>query len=188
MGRDRLQLGRWGGPEVRQAAVRRHNHNRRRGNRREVWEEPRLLVVAPAQGDALVADRLVHAEDDGQRRIGLGERLEDTAVAGLGEPLPAVLLRHVEAAEAAFTEIADQLVSDPATRLDRALVDTRCRVVAQPRGQLPHLALLGLVGPRVWEDEPLVDLAEEEGLGERGDALDRRSGLGGRSCLHLPTS
>jgi hypothetical protein len=152
--------------------------------RGQVRQQPGLLLVCAEQGDALVADRLVDAEHDRERRVGLGERLEDAAVAGLGEPLAAVLLGHVEAAEAALAEVADQLVADPAALLNRARVDHVVRVVAQPADQLAHLALLGLVGPWVREHEPFVDLAQEERLGERGDALDRRSGLAGGRGLH----
>ena len=152
---------------------------RQPASRRQVGQEPGLLLVAAEQRDALVADRLVHAEHHRERGVGLGERLEDAAVAGLREALAAVLLRHVEAAEPALAELADHVVADPALLLDRPRIDLLGGVLAQPADQIADLALLALVGPRVREDEVLVDLAQEERLRERGHALDRRCRLSG---------
>ena len=92
-------------------------------SRREVGQEARLLLVAAEQRDALVADRLVHAEHHRERGVGLAEHLEDAAVAGLREALAAVLLWHVQAAAPALAELADDVVADPALLLDRARVD-----------------------------------------------------------------
>ena len=55
----------------------------------------------PNMCDALEADRLVDAEHDRERRVDLGEGLEDARVAGLREALAAVALGDVEAAEPA---------------------------------------------------------------------------------------
>jgi hypothetical protein len=47
----------------------------------------------------------------------------------------------------------------------------------QPTDQFAHLALLRPRRARVGEHERLADHAEEERLGERGDAFGRRGGL-----------
>ena len=65
--------------------------------RAEVGQEALLLLIGAEEVDPLVADRLVDAEDDRERRVDLGEGLEDARVAGLGEALAAVLLVDVEA-------------------------------------------------------------------------------------------
>ena len=105
---------------------------RQPATRSQVGQEPGLLLVAAEQRDALVADRLVHAEHHRERGVGLGERLEDTAVAGLREALAAVLLCHVEAAEPAFAEVANHVIADPTLLLDRARVDPLRGVLTQP--------------------------------------------------------
>ena len=110
------------------------------------------------------------AEDDRQRGVDLGERLEDPRVARLREALAAVLLVDVEAAEPRVAELADDVVADPAVLLDLAMVDRRADL-ARPRAQLTDLALLLLIRGRPREDHLLVDLAEQQGLGERRGGL-----------------
>ena len=137
----------------------------------EVGEEALLLLVGAEQGDALEADRLVDAEDDRQRRVDLADGLEDPGVAGLGEALPAVLLLDVEAERPDLAQVAEHLVGDPALLLGLPRVVVLGAVVADPRVQITDPVLLLAVGGRPGEDQLLVDLAEEERLGERGDAL-----------------
>ena len=70
----------------------------------QVGQPALLLLVAAEQADALVADRLVHAEHDRQRGVDLADRLEHARVAGLREALAAVLLVDVEAHDADLAE------------------------------------------------------------------------------------
>ena len=136
--------------------------------RREVGQEALLLLVGAEQVDALEADRLVDAEDDRERRVDLGEGLEDPRVAGLGEALAAVLLVDVEPAEAGLAELLDRVVADPALLLDLAVVDALADL-ARGGVQPADLLLLVRVRLRPREHHLLVDLAEEERLRERGD-------------------
>ncbi len=133
--------------------------------RGEVGQEALLLLVAAEQGDSLVADRLVDAEDDRERPVDLGELLEDARVAGLREALPAVALVDVEPAEPGVAELADHVVADPAVLLDLAVVD-RLADRAGTGAELADLDLLVLVGLRPREDHLLVDLPEQQRLRE----------------------
>ena len=132
----------------------------------EVGEEALLLLVASEQHDSLHADRLMHAHHDRQGRVDLREGLEHPAVAGLGEALPAVALGHVQAAQAALAELADQVVADPPVLLDPARVDRLGGELSQRGDQGADPVLLTLGGLRVGKDELVVDLAEEQRLGE----------------------
>ena len=143
----------------------------------EVGEEALLLLLGAEQVDALEADRLVDAEDDRQRGVDPGEGLEHARVAGLREALAAVALRDVEAAQAALAQLADHVVADPAVLLDLARVKPGAELV-RGRDQRPHVLLLGGVGLRPRKDQVLVDLAQEQGLRERG------AGLLGPRLLH----
>ena len=100
---------------------------------REVGQEALLLLVAAEHVDALEADRLVDAEHDRERRVDLGEGLEDPRVAGLGEALPAVGLVDVQAAEPRLAELADRPVADPARLLDLRCDPCATRSRARPR-------------------------------------------------------
>jgi hypothetical protein len=136
--------------------------------RGEVGEEALLLLVGAVHVDALEADRLVHAEHDRERRVDLGEGLEDPCVARLGKALAAVALVDVEAEEPGFAEVADEVVANPPLLLDLAVVHARADL-ARGRVQLADALLLGGVGLGPREDHLLVDLAEEDRLGEGGD-------------------
>jgi hypothetical protein len=116
----------------------------------------------------------VDAEDDRQRAVDLPDRLEHPRVAGLREALAAVLLVDVEPEDPALAERGDRLVADPALLLDRARVVVLRAVLAQRGDQAADLLLLGVVGTREGEDEVVVDLAEEQGLGEGGDGVAAR--------------
>ena len=115
----------------------------------------------------LQPDRLVHAHADRQRAVDLADRLEHARVAGLRQPLAAVLLGHVEAHEPELAEVAVDLVGDPALVVDLARVDVLGRV-ARGSAAIELADLVGLLAARdrVREDEVLVDLAEGERLGE----------------------
>src|SRR5262249_46690594 len=76
-------------------------------------------------------------------------------------------------------EARDHLVADPALLLDRADVVVLAAEAAQVVDQAADPLLLGFVRAREREDEVVVDLAEEEGLGEGGDGLG-----GGLLLLH----
>jgi hypothetical protein len=97
--------------------------------------------------DALEPDRLVDAHHDRERRVDLGEGLEDARVAGLRQPLAAVLLGHVEPAQPALAQLLDDVVSEPALLLDLARVDLRLGKLAQRRVQAADLLLLVGVRP-----------------------------------------
>ena len=137
----------------------------------EVGQEALLLLVGAEHVDALEADRLVDAEHDRQRRVDLGEGLEDARVAGLREALAAVAARRRRGRRA---------------RPRRARGSRRRRSSASPRScawsirepisraaaiSAAHPLLLGRVGLRPREDQVLVDLAQKQGLGERGARL-----------------
>jgi hypothetical protein len=115
----------------------------------------------------------VHAHHHRQSGVDLGEGLEHAAVARLAEALAAVSLRDVKTAEAALPKLTHEVVADPAPLLYLPRVDALGEV-AQGRVQCPYPVLLLGLGPREGEDHLLVDLAQEQGLGEGGDA-----GLGG---------
>ncbi len=134
----------------------------------EVREEALLLSVGAEHVDALEADRLVDAEDDRQGRVDLGEGLEDARVAGLREALASVGLVDVEAAQPGLAELADHVVADPPLLLDLAVVHPGPDV-ARGRVERPDPLLLARVRGRPREHEFLVDLAEEQRLGERRD-------------------
>ena len=149
----------------------------------EVGQETLLLRLGAEHVDSLEADRLVDAEHDRQRGVDPRQGLEDARVARLGEGLAAIALRDVEAAEAALPELADDVVADPAVVLDLARVEPRAQLVGR-RDQRSHPILLGRVGLWPRKHQVLVDLAQEQGLGERGARLLRprllHSGLGCR--------
>ena len=148
--------------------------------RGEVRQEAGLLLLGPEEHDALHPDRLVDAHDHRERAVDLGELLGDAAVAGLAEPGAAVLLRHVQPQQPALAELADLVVADPAALLHGALVVVLAELAHRGHALADALALLIARG-RIGEDQLLVDLAEEQRLGERRDALlPRRRLLGGR--------
>ncbi len=151
--------------------------------RAQVGQEPLLLLVGAEQDDALHADRHVHAEHHRQGRVDLRELLRDAAVAGLGQALAAVLLRHVQAQDPALGQPLDGLVPHPALLLDLVGVVGQ---VAHRLAERADLVLLGVVGLGEGEDELLVDLAEVERLGERGDALAGVGLLLGGGRFHRP--
>ena len=137
----------------------------------EVGQEALLLLVGAEQDDALVADRLVDAEDDRERPVDLGEGLEDARVAGLGEALAAVLLVDVEAAAARLAELADHVVADPAVLLDLARGRSSRRSPGLGRRARGPRICSSASGRRPRKDHLLVDLAEEQRLGERRGGL-----------------
>jgi len=104
-----------------------------------------------------------------ERPVDLADGLEDPRVAGLGEPLTAVFLGDVEAHEAALAELSVGLVGNPALVVDPARVDMVGGELAKGGDQPPDLLGLSLVGKRVGEDHVLVDLPEDERLGEARD-------------------
>jgi hypothetical protein len=161
----------------------RQGERRQLATARQVRQEALLLLVAAEQHDALHPDRLVHAHDHRQRSVGLGELLEHAAVAGLRKPGAAVLLGHVEAGQAALAQLGDLVVADPALLLDGVLVVALAEL-ARRLHEPAHLLLLLGVRLRIGEDELLVDLPEEERLGERGDAVKRLARLLGGGRLH----
>jgi len=65
-----------------------------------------------------------------ERGLDLRDRLEHAAVAGLGEALAPVLLRHLEQEDAALAELADEVVADPAILLGLAPVVVLVRALA----------------------------------------------------------
>ena len=103
----------------------------------EVGQEALLLLVGAEQVDALEADRLVDAHHDRERRVDLGERLEDARVAGLREALAAVLLGHVEAAQAAPRRARGRRrrrsSASPRSRAGRCARRSRARPRSAPR-------------------------------------------------------
>jgi hypothetical protein len=136
---------------------------------RQLRQEALLLLVGPEQDDALHPDRLVHAHADRQRAVDLTDRLEDARVARLGQPLAAVLLRHVQTHEAEVAQVAVDLVGDPALVVDPSRVDALGRKRPEARDELADLDGLVVAGDRIGEDDVLVDLAQRERLGEAGD-------------------
>ena len=151
-----------------------------------VGEEALLLLVRPEHVDAFEPNRLVHAQDDGQGGVDLGEGLEHTGIAGLGQALPAVSLGHVEAHQTALPEFPDHVVADPAVLLDLARVQAGAELLGG--GDQGPLLLLSGIRLRPGEDEVLVDLATEQGLGERGGGLLRARPVNPclRCRLHRP--
>jgi hypothetical protein len=108
----------------------------------------------------------MHPEHDRERRVDAGEGLEDARVPRLREALAAVFLGHVEAAEAALAELADDVVADPPLLLDLSRVEARPELVSRGDEGSDLVLLAGIrLGP--GEDELLVDVAEEQGLRKR---------------------
>ena len=137
----------------------------------QVGQPSLLLLVGAEQGDALVADRLVHPEHDRQGGVDLPDRLEHARVAGLGQALAAVSLVHVEAQHPDLAEVADDLVRNPALLLDAARVVVLGAVLAKPAVEVADPLLLVGVGRGPGKDQLLVDLAQEQRLGEGRDFL-----------------
>jgi hypothetical protein len=113
----------------------------------------------------------VDAEDDREGGVDLPDGLEHPGVAGLGEALAPVLLVDVEAEGADLTQVAEDLIGNPALLLGLPRVVVLGAVFADPVVQVADPILLLAVRGRPGEDQLLVDLAEEERLRERRDAF-----------------
>ena len=131
--------------------------------RRQVRQEPFPLPLRPEQMDRLHPDGLVHAHHDGKRPVELGELLHHPAVARLGEALPAVLGRDVQAQQSLFAERPDDLVPDPTLLLHPPGVIAGQGVVDPPK-EARHLLLLLAVHSGEREGHLLGDVAAEQGL------------------------